>query len=117
MIGPFTLAEWIRYRYQLAYGDQRLGNYTAWDLIRLFDEGQINEDTMMVAVGFTTPSRFAEGRLFQYKDELRALGTLGQAMMIHRLRNIDITLRTLCVAIGIWMLVYMVLGFIPTLAK
>lgn len=107
-------------RYQIVDGDQRLGSYSPWDIIRLFDEGQITEDTMLVLghLPSAKPSPLAEKDLFKWKDDLRALsGPHGQVVMVDLLSKIRGSLFGLCIGIGLWMLVYVIFGFIPTLTK
>jgi hypothetical protein len=118
------VSSWIKLRYQFVHGGTRMGNYTAWDIIRFFDEGQITEDTVIVIcsptieAGYDKPSRFADTRLYKAKDELRTLASpLGQVMMINELTRIRSSLVGISLAIGILGFVYLVFGFIPTLAR
>jgi len=123
-IEGYSVSAWIKSRYQFVHGETRVGKYTAWDIIRFFDEGQITEDTVIAE--FTPgweakqiePSRFADTQLYKAKDELRALASpLSQVVMINELTKIKTSLFGISIGIGILGLVYLVFGFIPSLAR
>ncbi len=99
-IGNIPMSGWIKMRYQIVHENRRLGSYSAWDVIRLFDEGQITEDTLLVLMNdhYDRPSRFAEKDAFIYMDALRPLvGPHGQVLMIALLTQIRTSLIVIAV--------------------
>jgi hypothetical protein len=91
-IESYSLSAWMKFRFEVVHGETRMGNYTVWDIIRFFDEGQITEDTVIAVcfpsweAGHDKPERFADTQLYKAKDELRTLASpLGQVVMINEL--------------------------------
>ena len=123
-IEGYSLSVWMKLRFQFVHGETPMDNYTVWDIIRFFDEGQITDDTVIaicspaVDAGYDKPKRFADTQLYKAKDELRTLASpLGQVVMINELTKIKSSLFGTSIGIGILGLVYLIFGFIPSLAR
>lgn len=65
-IEGYSLSAWMKLRFQFVHDETPMRNYTVWDIIRFFDEGQINDDTVIaicspaVDAGYDKPKRFAD---------------------------------------------------------
>jgi hypothetical protein len=111
-----NLSDWLEVRYQIVYETGRVGGYSAWDIVRFYDEGYINEETI-VSTGVEetvleknswstkiVDRRLGDSPVFRGRDLLRGFGNLGQASIVVELEKLNGRIKGISLGLGLIML-------------
>jgi hypothetical protein len=124
-IAQISLGAWNKARYQLCRDGQLYGPYSSWDVVRLYDEGQLVDTDAVRLIAST--GDFGEWKplgttaLFKAFAELRPLAASQNITILAEISEqietlskiaaqIYTQLRWIAVAAGILMFIYLIFG-------
>jgi hypothetical protein len=109
-IANIALSDWAMRRYELLQDGVGYGNYSAWDLIAMLDNHQIDADAQVRLIGNDTGDKLSNSYVYEHANQLRPFGGHGAQLMI--LDSLEkLRLRFLWFSIGIGMLLAVFLLF------
>jgi hypothetical protein len=114
LIGDIELSDWAMRRYELLQDGVGYGNYSAWDLITMLDNQQINADTLVRWIGNKRDEKgdkLGNYRVYKHADKLRAFGGHGvQLMILDSLEKLRLRFVGFSIGIGILIAVFLLFG-------
>jgi hypothetical protein len=110
-IGDFELSDWAMRRYEFLQDGVGRGNYSAWDLIAMLDNHQIDADTQVRLIGIKEGTRLGDSQVFKHADKLRPFGGHSvQVMIFDSLERLRLRFVGFSIGIGILIAVFLLFG-------
>ena len=110
-IADIELSGWARRRYEFLQDGVGYGNYSAWDLIAMLDNHQIDADTQIRLIGNKTGDKLSESHVYKHANQLRPFGGHGvQLMILDSLEKLRLRFVGFSIGIGILIAVFLLFG-------
>jgi hypothetical protein len=110
-IGGIELSDLAVRRYEFLQDGVGHGNYSAWDLIAMLDNHQIDADTQIRPIGYGKGDRLSNLQVYKHADKLRPFGGHSvQVMIFDSLERLRLRFVWFSIGIGILIAVLLLFG-------